>query len=247
MSSFLSALVGLFQRGPAADDTPQPVNVNDPRRVQDVGLAEIAKNEAQEEAQVGSEAKSEESLADGKRKRHAIEEDQQRLRKSAKTNRSPSSSSPPPHDMSHDGKQALPKFDGADDDLDRKAAALPTNLKPVEHMAREPCRAASTTNKSSQVVVTHQYNLRSTCRLQEAAETHDVQHLSNAEGDVQSYDGIWDIVAKVSRDRNPLQCRMTGCTSKAVAIWASNMQPDDKWPLCESCQVDEFGGWPEEE
>ena len=27
--------------------------------------------------------------------------------------------------------------------------------------------------------------------------------------------------------------------------WASNLNPEDNWDLCEDCQVSEFGGWPD--
>jgi len=31
----------------------------------------------------------------------------------------------------------------------------------------------------------------------------------------------------------------------AVSIWATNLKPDDPWPMCETCQETEFGGWPQ--
>lgn len=56
-------------------------------------------------------------------------------------------------------------------------------------------------------------------------------------------DGIWDLVDDVIGDKESSTCRSTGCTHKPVAIWASYIYPEVKWPVCESCQLDELGGW----
>ena len=53
---------------------------------------------------------------------------------------------------------------------------------------------------------------------------------------------VWDIVRVIPTAEEQVQCRM--CTEQAVAIWASNNEPNDMWDLCETCQLDECGGWP---
>lgn len=55
---------------------------------------------------------------------------------------------------------------------------------------------------------------------------------------------IWDIVCVVPKEDNKV-CRTEGCKCIAVATWASNQDPDDTWDLCEQCQTNDFGGWPE--
>jgi hypothetical protein len=57
-------------------------------------------------------------------------------------------------------------------------------------------------------------------------------------------DEIWDIVHVIGKDET-ICCRTEECEEAAVATWAMNLDPDDKWPLCEPCQDREFGGWPE--
>jgi hypothetical protein len=57
-------------------------------------------------------------------------------------------------------------------------------------------------------------------------------------------DEIWDIMHVIGKDET-VCCRTEECEEAAVAIWGTNLDPDDKWPLCESCQDKEFGGWPE--
>ena len=34
------------------------------------------------------------------------------------------------------------------------------------------------------------------------------------------------------------------CSKNAAVSWASKLNPEDNWDLCENCQVSEFGGWP---
>ena len=53
---------------------------------------------------------------------------------------------------------------------------------------------------------------------------------------------VWDIVRVIPTAEEQVQCRM--CTEQAVATWASNNAPNDMWDLCETCQLDECGGWP---
>ena len=40
-----------------------------------------------------------------------------------------------------------------------------------------------------------------------------------------------------------------GILQKNAAVvslsWVSNLNPEDNWNVCEQCQVDGFGGWPE--
>ena len=40
-----------------------------------------------------------------------------------------------------------------------------------------------------------------------------------------------------------------GMLQKNAAVvslsWVSNLNPEDNWNVCEQCQVDGFGGWPD--
>lgn len=56
---------------------------------------------------------------------------------------------------------------------------------------------------------------------------------------------IWDIVRVIPTDEEQVECRNEECTDQAVATWASNKDPEDKWDLCEKCQIKELGGWPD--
>ncbi len=56
---------------------------------------------------------------------------------------------------------------------------------------------------------------------------------------------VWDIVRVIPTAEEKLVCRSEHCSEKAVAIWATDRDPQDKWPLCEKCQLKDFGGWPE--
>jgi hypothetical protein len=64
-----------------------------------------------------------------------------------------------------------------------------------------------------------------------------------ADGD-EVRDAIWDVVHVIGKDET-VCCRTEECEEVAVATWAMDLDPDDKWPLCEPCQDKEFGGWPE--
>ena len=56
----------------------------------------------------------------------------------------------------------------------------------------------------------------------------------------------WDVVEVInSKDYEKPTCRLDKCKKTAVAVWAANSNPDDTWPVCEKCQLSEFGGWPE--
>jgi hypothetical protein len=58
---------------------------------------------------------------------------------------------------------------------------------------------------------------------------------------------VWDIVEVLMEKGNSKvhsTCLMDGCSGRSVAVWATNLEPDDKWPMCEDCQLSEFGGWP---
>ena len=56
---------------------------------------------------------------------------------------------------------------------------------------------------------------------------------------------LWDVVCVIPTDKEKVECRMKGCKCRAVTIWGSNINPEDKWPMCEECQLKEYGGWPE--
>jgi hypothetical protein len=55
---------------------------------------------------------------------------------------------------------------------------------------------------------------------------------------------VWDLVRVIPKKEKVI-CRTEGCKEQAVATWASNLEPDEKWNLCEDCQLKDFGGWPE--
>ncbi|KAL7572536.1 hypothetical protein ACA910_000359 [Epithemia clementina (nom. ined.)] len=54
----------------------------------------------------------------------------------------------------------------------------------------------------------------------------------------------WEFVRLLTSE-SPDTCRTDGCSTNAVAIWTSQSNPDDEWPVCFGCQVKEFGGYPE--
>ena len=54
---------------------------------------------------------------------------------------------------------------------------------------------------------------------------------------------LWDVICVIPQDEKKVECR--GCTDQAVATWSSNQDPEDKRDLCEKCQLEEFGGWPD--
>ena len=55
---------------------------------------------------------------------------------------------------------------------------------------------------------------------------------------------IWKIIREVSPQEEPIRCRIKECHKDARVSWASNVDPEHLWNLCEGCQVIEFGGWP---
>ena len=56
---------------------------------------------------------------------------------------------------------------------------------------------------------------------------------------------VWDIIRVIPTAEEKIECRYENCSKKAVAVWASDKAPDNKWSLCEKCQLEDFGGWPE--
>ncbi len=58
-------------------------------------------------------------------------------------------------------------------------------------------------------------------------------------------DEVWDITRVIPTAEEKIKCRYEHCSEQAVATWATNKDPEDKWPLCEKCQFEDFGGWPE--
>jgi hypothetical protein len=57
-------------------------------------------------------------------------------------------------------------------------------------------------------------------------------------------DEVWDVVCVVPKNKS-CECRTEGCSGQAVATWATNLEPEDKWNMCEKCQLRDFGGWPD--
>ena len=64
---------------------------------------------------------------------------------------------------------------------------------------------------------------------------------------VEEVNELWDVVrvSVIPTDEEKVECRNGDCIDQAVATWASNKDPEDKWDLCEKCQLEEMGGWPE--
>ena len=58
----------------------------------------------------------------------------------------------------------------------------------------------------------------------------------------------WDFVKVIDQAKEPCGCRTENCKNEAVAVWQSNFDTkgEDVWPLCEECQEEDFGGWPDE-
>ena len=61
---------------------------------------------------------------------------------------------------------------------------------------------------------------------------------------VEQPEEVWDLERVIPKGEGII-CRTEGCKDLAVATWCSNLESDDKWPLCEGCQLKDFGGWPE--
>eukprot|EP00594_Rhizosolenia_setigera_P008632 CAMPEP_0178967614 /NCGR_PEP_ID=MMETSP0789-20121207/17712_1 /TAXON_ID=3005 /ORGANISM="Rhizosolenia setigera, Strain CCMP 1694" /LENGTH=691 /DNA_ID=CAMNT_0020653283 /DNA_START=210 /DNA_END=2285 /DNA_ORIENTATION=+ len=58
---------------------------------------------------------------------------------------------------------------------------------------------------------------------------------------------IWDLLETCPEDCNKSCSGKEGkCKKVPVAIWTSNLQPQTYWYACETCQEEEFGGWPDE-
>ena len=60
----------------------------------------------------------------------------------------------------------------------------------------------------------------------------------------QQAEEVWDLVHVIPK-HEVRSCRVDGCKHPAVATWASNLEPEDQWDMCEECQLTDFGGWPE--
>jgi len=61
----------------------------------------------------------------------------------------------------------------------------------------------------------------------------------------------WDLVTVIDDSKKAeraINCRTKGCAAQAVAIWQSSNDPNgkDAWPLCEPCQENDSGGWPDD-
>jgi hypothetical protein len=76
----------------------------------------------------------------------------------------------------------------------------------------------------------------------EAADATNTSKVSVAP--VEEEDEVWDVVRVVPKNKS-CECRTEGCSAQAVATWATNLEPEDKWDMCEECQLSDFGGWPD--
>jgi len=63
---------------------------------------------------------------------------------------------------------------------------------------------------------------------------------------VEEQEECWDLIQVIAppQDRGRIDCRTEGCQGNAVAVWQSSLDPrgHDRWPLCEQCQENNFGG-----
>ena len=59
-------------------------------------------------------------------------------------------------------------------------------------------------------------------------------------------DEVWDIIHVIPTAEQKIECRYDHCSEQAVATWATDKHPEDKWSLCEKCQLQDFGGWPDD-
>jgi hypothetical protein len=55
---------------------------------------------------------------------------------------------------------------------------------------------------------------------------------------------VWDVLRVIEDPNDTCCCRMEECKSKAVVVWATNLDPTDEWPMCEECQQKVFRRWP---
>lgn len=72
------------------------------------------------------------------------------------------------------------------------------------------------------------------------------QHQNNNDDDYDDdMEEEWDVVRVIPTAEEKVVCRSEDCYEQAVVIWASSLDPSSEWPVCEDCQLSEFGGWPE--
>ena len=55
----------------------------------------------------------------------------------------------------------------------------------------------------------------------------------------------WAIVRVIPISEEQIPCCSKKCSKNMAVSWASNLNPEDNWDLCEDCQVGEFGEWPD--
>ena len=77
-----------------------------------------------------------------------------------------------------------------------------------------------------------------------ATPTSDEEVTPTSDKDDEEASEVWDIIRVIPTAEEKIKCRYENCTEQAVATWASDKNPEDKWPLCEKCQLEDFGGWP---
>jgi hypothetical protein len=84
-------------------------------------------------------------------------------------------------------------------------------------------------------------------RRRQEEEERQLQHssASNKEDVDDDAEEEWDVVRVIPTDEEKVACRSDDCCEQAVVIWASSLNLSDEWPMCEDCQLTEFGGWPE--
>ena len=58
-------------------------------------------------------------------------------------------------------------------------------------------------------------------------------------------DEVWDIIRVIPTAEENIECRYEHCSEQAVATWATDKDPEVIWPVCQKCQLEDFGGWPE--
>lgn len=90
-------------------------------------------------------------------------------------------------------------------------------------------------------------------RQTSAATDSDTTELKKAEKETKVSDDVekseedpevWDLERVLdSSETSKVICNAKDCTAEAVAFWKSTK--GSQWYTCESCQLEEFGGWPE--
>ena len=88
---------------------------------------------------------------------------------------------------------------------------------------------------------------RSGARTTPTGDSTKVEAIESEE-DEQGQEELWDVIEILKGKKSDHVCRGDGCIEAAVVVWRSNLvkDPNDFWPMCDSCQEEHFGGWPDD-